>query len=315
MKSVPTGLSYVISENSTSSIVMHYMYSQHLFYKISYADFDAKAKYLSLCDRLDSLGCTTHYQSTADEGILDYIGDHFKIFAKAFKENPEISLVQFVESNEKKLFFEKHNITPNEKHSLEFYRLLYRHCRFWPAEKIKLTNYFFDHNQLDVFFSVSTAFRFIDELFEIAAIIDYEVVKKDFFRQYIMVREIYDTNKIKFNNKKLFEQYAKHSHIWNYQNDEFFIKIPSSVEDFRKEAEDQHNCLYRGSYIRQVLSGETNIIFIRRKSEPEKSFITCEITPDGTICQYFLKRNAAPWPDTPEAVFRRELEKFIEENW
>lgn len=70
--------------------------------------------------------------------------------------------------------------------------------------------------------------------------------------------------------------------VFSYENDEFRIVIPESWKEFKKEANEQHNCV-ASNYYEPAVNGSTIIIFIRRKTEPDKSFCTVEVKRDGMM--------------------------------
>ena len=72
-------------------------------------------------------------------------------------------------------------------------------------------------------------------------------------------------------------------------NSEYTIITPKSVEDFRRESEQQGNCVL-SHYCKRVADGETEIYFVRYKSTPNKSFITMEIN-NGRVTTILGKGN------------------------
>jgi hypothetical protein len=83
---------------------------------------------------------------------------------------------------------------------------------------------------------------------------------------------------------------------------EFCVKTPEEPEDLAVEGLELHHCVK--SYIERVSNGETNILFIRKRYEPEKPFFTVELTNDNTIAQVhgFANRNASTEPNMVEFV-------------
>ena len=72
-------------------------------------------------------------------------------------------------------------------------------------------------------------------------------------------------------------------------NSEYTIITPKSVEDFRRESEQQGNCVL-SHYCKRVADGETEIYFVRYKGTPNKSFITMEIN-NGRVTTILGKGN------------------------
>ena len=75
-----------------------------------------------------------------------------------------------------------------------------------------------------------------------------------------------------------------------FENDAFIVYPLLSREQFHEEAENQHNCVER-IYMERVARGETNIVVVRRKSNPDQSYITCEVSLNHDILQYLTVCN------------------------
>lgn len=80
--------------------------------------------------------------------------------------------------------------------------------------------------------------------------------------------------------------------------DDFVIRIPHELSEITTEGAVLHHCV--GGYVHSHASGETNIIFLRRKDEPTRPFYTIEIKHD-TVIQIHGMNNR--WlGNNPEAV-------------
>lgn len=78
------------------------------------------------------------------------------------------------------------------------------------------------------------------------------------------------------------EIYDKEGFLYEYEDDEFFVKFPDSLFKVLQEAANQHNCLL--NYINKILCGQSVVVFLRTKQEPDKSYITIEVE-EGLIEQ------------------------------
>lgn len=90
-----------------------------------------------------------------------------------------------------------------------------------------------------------------------------------------------------FNRELNFQQ--TENRYYEYSEGEFFIRLPRNVDDLYYEAEHQNNCLFM-QYLFPIMSGHTMILFLRRKSQPEKPFVTIEIR-DRKMVQAKMKHN------------------------
>jgi hypothetical protein len=92
------------------------------------------------------------------------------------------------------------------------------------------------------------------------------------------------------------------------------VVVPQTTEDFKNEALAMNNCVYN-MYLRRVVDGSTNVVFIRKKSNPTKSYITCEVTNSGKIWQFYLANNERVARNSKESDFRNAYQKWLDENW
>ena len=124
---------------------------------------------------------------------------------------------------------------------------------------------------------------------------------------------LYEAKKDEILSAELKKVADKHKDKFNIEDDELFVTIPSCVEDFKKEANYQQNCLYRFGYMDNVVKGTDLIIFIRKKNDPNTPYITCEINyrnGHNYINQYYGRYNCS-MVDDKSLAFRRKLEKLI----
>ena len=94
---------------------------------------------------------------------------------------------------------------------------------------------------------------------------------------------------------------------YQYEDNEYFVKTPLSVFEIFDESCQQDNCL--SSYIDDLATGKTNIVFVRKKCDPDKSYITMEIK-EHDILQARAKGNEIP--DRRGFEF---IEQFARHNW
>ena len=73
-----------------------------------------------------------------------------------------------------------------------------------------------------------------------------------------------------------------------YLESDYIIILPKRVVDIIQEGQAMHNCV--GSYIQKVVNKRSLIFFIRKKDDPEHSFITAEYAYNR-LNQIFYKNN------------------------
>lgn len=70
---------------------------------------------------------------------------------------------------------------------------------------------------------------------------------------------------------------------YEYEDNVFKVVVPQLNVDILDEAQQQQHCL--ATYLDRIIAGNTHIVFIRAKLNPDDSLLTVEITPDGRIVQ------------------------------
>ena len=162
----------------------------------------------------------------------------------------------------------------------------------------------------------STMFNFLREMYQWAVSYEVELSWKygeDIVLAYAKMEQTVLMIKDRANNAKL-ERYAAEMKAKLYFCDENFeVIIPKCVEDFRKESEQQNNCVLR-CYLEPTVNRKTNIVFIRFKHCKDKSLITCEVNAIGNIKQYLKKNNARPC-ERVLIEFREKYQAFLNNSF
>ena len=104
------------------------------------------------------------------------------------------------------------------------------------------------------------------------------------------------------------------SKISSYENDEFVALIPYTIEEVVKEGNEQRNCAggyWLNSYGNSATKFNRGMIFVRKKSNPEKSYITCDFdVSTGIIKQYLYACNNYVH-ESAELNFKSELQQHL----
>lgn len=96
---------------------------------------------------------------------------------------------------------------------------------------------------------------------------------------------------------------------YQYESEQYILRMLKSLFDICKEANAQGNCLLSSGYAEKHANGETTIIFIRSKENPEHAFVTAEIS-NGKLQQVYGHGNCLPG----RAVYE-VLEAYCHKNW
>lgn len=92
-------------------------------------------------------------------------------------------------------------------------------------------------------------------------------------------------------NTEKFDNSIKANKHLEWEQDNYLIRMPTSAEDIRDEADQMHHCV--ATYIPQIEAGEKIVMFMRDKENPDKSLVTVEVI-DGAITQAYAQRDTHP---------------------
>lgn len=82
--------------------------------------------------------------------------------------------------------------------------------------------------------------------------------------------------------KELFKKLQKdRKEKFNAESTNYVIRVPEELDEITQEGINLHHCV--GGYVDSHAHGNTNIIFLRRKDAPDKSFYTIEVKNDEVI--------------------------------
>lgn len=90
---------------------------------------------------------------------------------------------------------------------------------------------------------------------------------------------------------------------WKYfemEDENYFLRLPREVHEIRKEGNAMHHCV--ATYIDRMVAGDTCILFLRDKADPDTPYYTMEVK-DGRVIQCRAKYNGA---------MTEEVEAFVE---
>lgn len=97
---------------------------------------------------------------------------------------------------------------------------------------------------------------------------------------------------------------VKRKALFNYENDEYIIRLPNKLSEITTEGMVLSHCV--GGYLDRHADGETTILFLRKKSEPDRPFYTIECRgtdPKNGIFVNQIHGHGNRWlGNNPEAV-------------
>ena len=316
--------------------VINHRYDNNVIYFLSEATHTAdmttlvrEAKYLSLLDRAQSIGYKINNYTFVGREILDEVDKNFKLFTKFFKEvyrqgSDESAFYSFHKWRTEKAFNDLLDSISDEHFTPVLRDFVTRYKDEFTQKELPYVIYFLSRGLYDFCQCEPTSVRYggynnegtllktLKDYFHLCKETHTEPQKEDFYRSFINLRRTYMVNKTILDTQKLHDHYS--SRPWlSFENDDCFVMIPQTKDDFLNEANQQRNCVY-SMYLPNVLKGTTNVVFIRKKDNPNKSYITCEINDNGTIRQYLAFGNQSPEQDEIAAKFYRAYKNHLKTN-
>lgn len=118
-------------------------------------------------------------------------------------------------------------------------------------------------------------------------------------------------------NKAVRAEFAKHIEErkqLEFSDGNLMIVQPKQLSDIAYEGKALSHCV--GGYAERHAKGALSIMFIRKKSEPDKPYYTMEVSADGKIVQVRGKRNIAPGEDVDTLIkdYMAYLEKIFSDK-
>lgn len=107
-------------------------------------------------------------------------------------------------------------------------------------------------------------------------------------------------------------EYQKKAPLF-FEDENFIVLIPTTADEFKKEADYQQNCVFR-LYYPKVRECETHVVFIRKKSDINTPYITCEVNNNGKIVQYLTRFNNNVTDDNAKA-FGIAYQEYLREHF
>lgn len=282
--------------------------------RLMYNDYRPQnhAEMYAFADKLDAIGYTAsvYELSNAMPNIADI---QFKDLAKYLKENEGQSITDYLSTRLFDIWCVKMGLRADEHLTQPMIEWLYKNMKDsrYHKEDIQCFAYFLSRGAWDFFSSRAYMRDCLRDLWNWCNMMDKPMEKSDFYRQYINTKRAYEQRK----NELLDTGIRKHQlarPALAFENDIFEVIIPTTNAELITEGENQHNCV--GGYGQRVAEGSRYVVFIRRKSDPTKAYITCDIYTDGTICQYLTKYNYGVH-DTDAVAFKTAYQNHLSTHW
>ncbi|MDO5411600.1 MAG: PcfJ domain-containing protein [Lachnospiraceae bacterium] len=115
--------------------------------------------------------------------------------------------------------------------------------------------------------------------------------------------------------EKLLEQMLPElREIYEYGDNDFMIILPTCKADFNREGRENHNCV-GGSYFDKMIKGESCVMFLRKKEDPNTAFCTVEMKGSSIKqCRAIYNRTAPEDAEKFMEKFSKEVEHRIQKK-
>ena len=108
--------------------------------------------------------------------------------------------------------------------------------------------------------------------------------------QYLRLNRQYLRQKRQVDNELYAQIMGGIKDMFEFSYGDFTVVVPKTPDEIRKEGLYMHHCV--ADYAMSCADDEpTYIIFVRKKSNPNQCYITCQVDNDGGILQYYLARD------------------------
>lgn len=265
-----------------------------------------------VADKLDSIGYTaTIWELTQYRSQI--VNLDFRKLANHLRNNPHSSIEDYIRVSGKADWLSSVGLKVEGQLTEDMVDCLYRNWREESAENIKGLAYCFSRGLYEFFADDGYALRSkVNNILHWLKELEWNLDKSDFFRQYINARRAYIAKKDEIANRKMAEYQEERRNALTFETDTHIVIIPTTVEELRDEGKAQGNCV--GGYGSAVGNKERNVVFIRRKDNPNRAYITCDITRRGTINQYLAHHNSYV-KDREDLDFEALYQAHLYENW
>ena len=269
------------------------------------------AEQYKMADRLDSVG----YTATTWE--IRRLSDNANIIVfkdlVAFLHKKEGNIDDYIVKVKQETFAQRTGLRVDEHFTQEMYEFLYNNYIDTDPKALRVMAYWLSRGVWEYYDGDRYAMRSkLNDTIIFARNIDWEWEKGDFFRTYINLRREYNAKKDEIQNAKIAAYQNARRTALEFSTDDYEVVIPMTAEELRIEGRNQSNCV--GGYNSSIADCRCNIVFVRRKADPKKSYITCEIYRSGDIGQFYLSCNRSVYNED-DIAFKVAYQAHIKANW
>jgi hypothetical protein len=190
----------------------------------------------------------------------------------------------------------------------EFYHNLYYGLRGYYKQKKYRTYIEHAYDSLNYrVFGDGFVYRLADYI-EYCEKLEWDIEAGDFRKNYLKAKATYIAKQDEIASKVFAANQTKYNLF--FEDDEYITVIPTTRLECIEEGTALNNCVGGIEWNSHLRSGRRRIVFIRRKSDPKKSYIACDMTNGGKIIQYLAKNNMLVTELTAK-LFKNKYQNYL----
>ena len=294
------------------------LFANYIYRYVTNGCFRSASRYrdtLSLYEKLSALNCPYLQYSSLSSRQAKQIEDNWSVVCKAIHALTETTYLNELVDKMVYLAWKEKNCVQTDEHFTEnMAREIFNQSNEWTKEQIHRAGYYLAKGLAEYHGSYYQAIDKIASYFNYCEKLGEQPSKGDFMRLYVEAKRKYNLRKAEYDDRTIAEYQNSVADKLAFENDNFVVIIPTTSQELRDESEMQNNCVGR-IYLPRVIDKQTHIVFVRRKDNPNASYITCEVSNYGDICQYLLSYNRYVAADSIEEEFYKSYRAHLAEVW
>lgn len=161
------------------------------------------------------------------------------------------------------------------------------------------------------FFSIGDIFRIINEFLDACKLLGIKPPTGEFWKNAKVTIAAAEQKQKEVDEATFAAAQKKHNLF--YENEDFFTVVPTTYKECADEGAYMHNCVGGIEWNNHLKNGSRHIVFIRRKSEPDKPYIDFDMSERLVACQIYTQYNTSKWLNDEKArAFIDEYKKYLE---
>lgn len=242
----------------------------------------------------------------------------FKQLLKTIREYEETVnsyyFSEFVEWYYSYKFFNEANVQELVRHYplSELKDMYYNYSNDWP----KIAKMLSDDDIYDmycIFGSFYDIKRIIKEILKLTKELNIKCPTKNILHAYANLKREAENARDRRKSETLA---ANQNPKWAYEDDNFVVIVPTTMQELVDEGQAQHNCVgdfWTNAYGNNLAKGkqERGVVFIRRADSPDASYITCDFDINTKQIHQFLGTCNQEVRDSNAKAFRHEYQEYL----